>query len=275
MAKEMGMRQLVKWIAGHRVASISIIVVLAFAAAGARVFIRRSQGSLSPPLTRGAIVDAVYGIGTVTATHSFAIKPGVVGTIQDLYVKEGDFVEKGGKLAEIDRSIYRAPFAGVVNFLPFKVGENVFTQLPVMVLTDLANRYLVVSLEQQGALRIRVGQRAKLSFDSMRSQQFEGAVESVYSYNSNFLARIDVSALPPEILPDMTADVAIVVREVSGALLVPTSALQEDSVWVKRPFRMPEQVRVKIGVVDGIWAEALSGDLKEGDQLILRKKAGT
>jgi len=267
-------RALIKWISAHRalsaVGGIFVICLIVFM----RIVIARSQGDLSEPLKKGAIVDAVYGIGTVTATKSYSIKPGVIATITDLYVKEGDSVRKGQKLARLDQVGYRAPFDGVVNFLPFKVGENVFAQLPVAVVTDLSNRYLVVSLEQQGALRVRIGQRAKLSFDSIRSKSYDGVVQSVYSYNSNFLARIDVSSLPKEILPDMTADVAIIIRELSDVLLIPVAALENDSVWVKRPHRIPTQVQIKLGVVDGAMAEVRSGDLKENDQVLIRKKVG-
>ncbi|MBC7386188.1 MAG: efflux RND transporter periplasmic adaptor subunit [Cryobacterium sp.] len=232
----------------------------------------RSRGSVSDPLKRGTVFDAIYGIGTVTAVRSYAIKPGVIATIQNLYVREGDFVHKGKLLARIDGAIYRSPFDGVVNFLPFKAGENIFTQLPVLVLTDLANRYVVVTLEQQGALRVRPGQKAKISFDSMRSRSFDGAIESVYSYNNSFLARIDVANLPKEILPDMTADIAIVIREIKDALIIPVSALEADSVWVKRGHSVPTQVKIKLGVVDGTMAEVVSGDLNPGDRLMIRNR---
>ena len=268
------LRGLTKWVGKNRIASLLAGLILIALVVFSRVYIARSQGLLSDPLQRGSIVDAIYGIGTVTAKRSFAIKSGVISTLTELYVKEGDFIHKGGKLAKLDKVLYRAPFDGVVNFLPFKEGENIFTQLPVLVFTDLLNRYLVVSLEQQGALRVRIGQKAKLSIDSIRNQSFEGVVESIYSYNSGFFARIDVSSLPAEILPDMTADVAIVIRKLEHALLIPTSALENDTVWVKHGHRIPHQVHVKLGVVDGAMAEVVSGDLKEGDQILIRKKVG-
>ncbi|MDD4973834.1 MAG: HlyD family efflux transporter periplasmic adaptor subunit [Bacteriovorax sp.] len=268
------LRKTINWLRSHRfislIGTLLIVILIIFV----RTIITRSEGTLSGPIHRGAAVDAVYGIGTVTALRSYAFRPGVTSTIYNLYVKEGDFIHKGDKLANIDHVLYRAPFDGVVNYSPFKVGENVFSQLPVIVLTDPANRYLVVSLEQQGALRVRVGQKAKLSFDSIRNQNFDGVIQSVYWYNSNFFARIDVSSLPPEILPDMTADVAIIIRELANALLVPASAVDNDSVWVKRSHRIPSRVSIKLGVVDGTMAEVLSGDLKEGDQVLIRRKVG-
>lgn len=266
------LRAILKWFEKHPVVSLSGVVIFIAAAYLARVVVNRSDGSLTEPLKKEKIVDAVYGIGTVTATHSFSIKPGVVTTLQDLYVKEGDVVKKGQPLVRIDTIQYRAPFNGVVNFLPFKVGENVFAQLPVLVLTDLLDRYLVVTLEQQGALRVKPGQKAKLNFDSIRSQNYEGVVESVYSYNSNFLARIDVSKLPPEILPDMTADVAIVIQEIPDALVLPVIAFENGYVWVKRGHRLPSREPVNLGVVDGLSAQVVSGNLTEGDRLMVRRK---
>ncbi len=266
------LRSFITWIGKHRALSalcaVAVIALLYFA----QFLLNRSQGALTEPLKKGSIVEAIYGIGTVTAKHSYSIKPGVVSTIDDLYVQEGDLVRKGDRLANLDNVTYRAPFDGVVNFLPFKVRENIFPQQPMLILTDLKSRYLVVSIEQQGAIRVHAGQKAKLSFDSIRNQSFEGKVESVYSYNSNFLARIDVSNLPVEILPDMTADVAIIVRELDSVLTIPVAAVENDSVWVKRPLRIPTQTSIKLGVVDGAMAEVLSGDLREGDKLLIRKK---
>lgn len=242
---------------------------------GVRYVRAHTDGKLSEPLGRGRIIDAIYGIGTVAANRSFALKPGVIGTLTDLYVKEGDVVKKGERLAQVDSTLYRAPFDGVVNYLPFKVGENVFQQIPILVVTDLTNRYMVVNLEQQGALRVRPGQKAKLSFDTLRQRNYDGVVQSVYSYATNFIARIDVSQLPPEILPDMTADVAIVIGERDNVLLAPIPALDGDSVWVKRGQELPRRVPVKTGIVDDRMAEIIEGDVNEGDQLLIRRKPGT
>lgn len=265
-------RQITQWIIQHRTLSLLLILVLSGTFIFARMVQKRSQGTLTKPLEKGEIIDAVYGIGTVTATRSFSVKPGIIASIDRLYIKEGDPVRKGQKLAVLDGNLYHAPFAGVINFLPFKVGENIFTQLPVFVLTDLTDRYIVVSLEQQGELRVRPGQKAKLSFDTIRNQSYDGTVASVYSYNKNFLARIDVSSLPPEILPDMTADIAIIIREIPDALVIPVAAFENGSVWLKRGHLFPVKVPVTLGIVDGISAEVTSGGLKAGDVLVVHTK---
>ncbi len=266
------LRSLKNWIGQHFILSMLGFSILLAALIFTQKILDRRNGVVTEPLKKGRIVDAVYGIGTVTALHSFSIKPGVTQNLRKLYAREGDFVLKGAKLASIDQITYHAPFAGMVSYVPFKVGENVFSQSPIMVVTDLTDRYLVVNLVQQSALRVRPGQKAIISFDSMRQKQISGVVASVYSYSANFLARIDVANLPNEILPEMTADVAIIIQELQDVLTMPTAAFENGHVWVVKSNGIPSSVEVKLGVVDEAMAQVLSGDIHENDQLIIRKK---
>lgn len=207
----------------------------------------------------------------MTAARSYQIKSGVISTIDDIYVKEGGFVRKGEKLIKIDSSVYKAPFSGTVTFLPFKVGENIFTNLTILSLVNLVDRYLVVSLEQQGALRVVRGQKVIMSFDSVRDKNYAGRVESVYSSNSSFLARINVSSLPERILPDMTADVAITLEEKKDVLVVPIAALDHGKIWIKRGQKLIKLSKVKLGIIDKSFAEVISGDVKVGDRILFKK----
>lgn len=252
---------------------ISAAVAAVLVAAGVWMGARSrgaAEGRLSEPLKRGEVVESVYGIGTVMANKSFQMKPGVVTTIGNLFVKEGDEVKRDQPLVELERSVViPAPFDGTVTALPVKVGENVFAQTVVLELTDLQDRYVTVSLEQRAAIRVRRGQTARLSFENMRETSLAGTVESVYSRAGDFLVRIEVPELPPQILPGMTADVAISIRQRSGALLVPVSAIREGSVAVKRDGILPVRVEVKTGLADGAFAEVTEGDLKPGDRVIV------
>ncbi|MGZ3774524.1 MAG: efflux RND transporter periplasmic adaptor subunit [Pseudobdellovibrionaceae bacterium] len=266
------LRTVLNFLSRHKIISSIFLLVIIASSIAIRFVLVRSEGVTSGPIKRGILVDAVYGIGTVVATHSYSVKPGVTSTISELFVKEGDSVKKGDNLVRIDNVTYKAPFKGVINYLPFKVGENVFPQGPVLVLTDLSNRYMVVNLEQQSALRVRPGQTARISFDSIRQQKFNGVVESTYSYNGSFLARINIENLPPEILPDMTADVAIVIREVPDALIIPAMAYEDGYVWVRRGQSLPYKTPIKIGVVDQALVQVISGDLKDGDQVMIRRR---
>lgn len=267
------LRKIVKWIKSHRLISLGTLTAVVVISIFVWIQISNSEGVLSDPLKKGTIIQSVYGIGTVTATKSYSIKSGITETIDDLYVVEGDTVKKGDPLIKVDRVKYNAPFDGVITSLPNKIGENVFIDIPMLVLVDLSDRYVVVSLEQQGALRVLIGQNAILSFDTMRESNFVGTVKSIYSNATNFLARINIPNFPPKILPGMTADVAITIVTHENALLLPVAALEGGKfVWIKGPI--PKKVELKIGIVDKAFAEVLSGDVKEGDRVLIRKQAG-
>lgn len=249
------------------------LIVLSAVLFGAWHLRARSEGVVSEPLQPGTIIESVYGIGTVLANRSYQLKPGVTSTIDTFYVKEGDTVKKGAPLAKLDRVVHRAPFSGTVTYLPFKEGENVFAQVPVLTLVDLRDRYLVVSLEQQGALRTHPGQRVIMSFDTNRRQSYSGVVESIYSSGGNFLARIDVSSLPSVVLPGMTADVAIEIRKQDNALIVPVAALMNgNTLSIKRGMGIPKDVEVKVGIVDKAQAEIVSGDVQAGDRVLIKSR---
>ncbi|NTV29207.1 MAG: HlyD family efflux transporter periplasmic adaptor subunit [Candidatus Omnitrophica bacterium] len=266
------LRLILTWVVRHRFwsAAIGIIVIAGVWWVG-RIQ-TQSAGILSEPLQTGTIVESVYGIGTVTASHSYQLRPGLISTVSELYVKEGDTVKKDDPLIKIDSRVFQAPFDGTVTFLPFKVGENIYPQGSALSLVDLRERYLVVSLEQQGALQVQAGQKVRISLDTIRGQNYDGRVESVYSNNSNFLARIIVSGLPFSILPDMTGDVAIQIRAHENALIAPVAALERGRyLWRKRGPGIPKRVEVTAGIMDKEQAEITSGDLQAGDRVLIRK----
>jgi len=152
------LRAIVKWIGRHRWISATVMAVAVVAVFVAHRIALRNEGIFSEPIQRSSITQSVYGIGTVYANRSYQLKVGVTSHIGEVFVKEGDYVKKGDKLVHIDETLYHAPFNGTITYLPFKVGENVFAQLPSLILVDLQDRYIVVSLEQQGALRVQRGQ---------------------------------------------------------------------------------------------------------------------
>lgn len=267
------LRVIFEWFAERKFISFLIFVVLVGSSITASRYFKSQSGQLSDPIQKGKIIDAIYGIGTVTANRRFSFNPLIGNTVEKSFVKEGDYVKKNAPLIQTsDGGIQRAPFDGVINYYPYKSGENTYATTPMMILTDMTDRYIVVSMEQQGALRVKVGQVAKISFDSIRQTNFEGRVSSVYSYSSNFLARVDINDLPLFILPDMTCDVAIVIGEHENVLLIPVVAFENGTVWVKHESQLPRQIPIKIGITDGVWAEVLEGDLQAGDRVLTRKQ---
>lgn len=219
----------------------------------------------------GPIVESIYGLGTVQSDNVYTLKLGVTTMVKNLFVKEGEYVQKGQRLLQFDEEGLQsqfAPFSGSVTQINFFAGETVFPQAPILTLMDLKNRYISVSLDQEGALRVRPKQKAILSFESLENKSIEGSVRTIFPRQGQLVAHIEASQLPDEVLPGMTADVAIVVGEKQQATLVPIKAITQNTIKLQKEGSFVE-TPIKLGIVDSEWGEVLSPELRETDVLEL------
>lgn len=220
----------------------------------------------------GPVVEAVYGLGTVIAPNTFQVKTAINQNIEKIYVKEGDQVKSGDPLIKFDESgATQAPFAGTITSVPFKQGELLSPSMAAVILVNLQNLYLEVSLEQQSVLRVASGQKALVSFESIRSEKLEGKVESVFPKDSQFIVRISLKKFPNGVLPGMTADVAIEVGRKENVLTIPLVALAGGKVSFRRNGKTMKET-VQVGVTDGEWAEITSDNIKVDDEIFVRSK---
>jgi macrolide-specific efflux system membrane fusion protein len=220
----------------------------------------------------GDITESIYGLGKVKTDQIYEVKIAVIKTLEKLHVHEGDFVEKGQPMVEMeDNLIFKAPFSGTVTYIAFHEKQSIFPQQTVLRLEDLSKKYIEVSLEQQGALRVNKGQAVRILFESIRGEQLSGIVSSIFSRQEEFLAHIAVDGLGDNVLPGMTADIAIEVGTRSNAMLVPLSAVSNGRIKVLRNDRK-KTLSITVGGVDGVWAEVTKGDLKKDDQIIIKKQ---
>ena len=249
----------------------SILILLALAGGGFALRVMRSLANETHPKI-GRVVESVYGIGTVTARHTYQLKLGVMDTLKKLFIDEGASVKKGDPLVSfVDNSLTRAPFDGVVTSLPYKEGETIFPQLAVLTLTDLRNPYVVVSLEQSGAIPVRNGQKAFLSFESLRGEKLDGTVSAIYPKDGEFYVNIEVPGLPTGILVGMTCDMAIQVSAKDQVLQIPLVAVDKGFVTLLKGG-IPQKIAVKLGAVDGTWAEVADKSIQLGDTILLPGK---
>lgn len=220
----------------------------------------------------GTVVEAVYGLGTVVSPFTFQVKTLVGQVVGDVYVIEGDSVKKGDPLIRLDGSgNISAPFEGTITSVSVKKGELLFASNPGITLVNLKSLYLEVSLEQQAAMRVRKGQTSVITFESIRGERFQGKVQSVYPRETQFIVRITIDRFPEGILPGMTSDVAIEVGRKENVLSIPFRAISGGQVSLKRDGKSMKE-SVKIGVVDGEWAEVTSGNILASDEIYVRKK---
>jgi macrolide-specific efflux system membrane fusion protein len=221
---------------------------------------------------KGDVLEAIYGLGKVHSRQSFEVKIGIMTNVEKVFVKEGDLVKKGDKVISFSgMTLFRAPFAGTITLVELKEGEIALPQVPIVRLENLSDKYIEVSLEQDAALKVKQQQQAQIIFENLKSAKLFGEVKSIYPKKGEFIAHIELESLPSNILPGMTADVVIEVGKKHNVMLIPNKAITEGRV-VRYRNEKKEVIPVEIGNTDGIWAELITGDIQESDQLMVKGK---
>ena len=219
--------------------------------------------------TKGRIVEAVYGLGIIRSENTYNARAAIVNSVEKFHVQEGQDIQKGDPLFTTDQgTTYKAPFDGKVTTIPVTIKENLFPQSLILSLVDLKHLYLEVSLEQQAAMQLRKGIKAEVSFEFFRNKKIFGEISSIYPKNDQFVAKVLLGKWPKSVLPGMTADVAFEVARKEQAILVPTKAIANGHILIKRKDKK-EKLRVQIGLADDEKTEILSPDLFLTDEIIL------
>jgi macrolide-specific efflux system membrane fusion protein len=248
---------------------VSIVLILGV---GLGAFYYGTSRSDSVIPRKGPVVEAVYGLGTIVAPRAYQVKTAVSQSIREIYVQEGDSVLAGAPLVKFDDSgVFKAPFAGMVTSVPFKKGEILFPGTPALTLVHLKELFIEVSLEQQSALRVKAGQKAFVSFETLRGERLEAKVESIFPRDSQFIVRIFHASFPEGILPGMTADVAIEIARKENVLSIPVRSISSGKVTLRRGGKKLKE-SIQVGVVDGEWAEVISGNILPDDEILVRSK---
>ena len=143
--------------------------------------------------------------------------------------------------AELERTILRAPFAGVVAEINGELGEFV-TPSPVGIptpptvdLVDGSCLYISAPIDEVDAPAVRAGQRASITLDAFPNQRFPGFVRRVAPYvlDTEKQARtveVEAEIENPEkynLLPGYSADVEIILENRGNVLRVPSQAILE------------------------------------------------
>jgi HlyD family secretion protein len=185
--------------------------------------------------------------------------------------------------ANLERTLLRAPFDGIVAEINGELGEFV-TPSPVGIptppavdLVDISCIYVTAPIDEVDAPRIREGMPARVTLDAFRNQSFPAHVRRVAPYvlDVEKQARtVEVEAELEkqegvELLPGYSADVEVIVDEHPDALRIPTRALLEGKyVYVLDPKDGRIHKR-EIHTGLGNWenTEVLEG-LKQGEQVV-------
>lgn len=186
--------------------------------------------------------------------------------------------------ANLDRTILRAPFDGVIAEINGEIGEFV-TPSPVGIPTpptvdvvDNSCLYISAPIDEVDAPAVRAGQKALISLDAYPGHKFPGFVRRVAPYVLDVEKQARTVTIEAEIenpqasklLPGYSADVEVVLETRGNVLRMPTQALiQGRRVYVlDKAAGILHERKVRPGVANWEFTEVVEG-LTEGELVVL------
>ena len=191
-------------------------------------------------------------------------------------------LEIEARRAALERTILRAPFAGIVAEVNGELAEFV-TPSPIGVATppavDLIDGcclYVSAPVDEVDAPAIEVGMEARISLDAFPGRRFPGRVRRIAPYVRDVERQsrtVDVEAdfLEPgvvdELMPGYSADIEILIDRREHGLRVPTEAVLDGRrVLVLENGRLAER-EIRTGLHNWRWTEVTEG-LREGELVV-------
>jgi RND family efflux transporter MFP subunit len=180
------------------------------------------------------------------------------------------------KAAEVsfDQTLIRAPFDGVVLTKNANVGDNITpfssavdTKGAVVTMADMTTLEVEADVAESSLGKIRVGQPCEIQLDAVPDTRFPGVVNrivpTVDRAKATVLVKVKFVERDERVLPDMSAKVAFLEREVPAADRKPVTAVPKQAVverdGTKAVFALRDGRAVRTPVTTG---RAL-GDLVE------------
>jgi HlyD family secretion protein len=201
---------------------------------------------------------------------------------------------------DLDRTFIRSPIAGVVISRNIEDGQTVAASLQApelfVIANDLRRMQVNANVSEADIGLIQQGAPAKFRVDAYPERTFSGTILQI-RYNPTvldgvvtYVTLIEVRNDDLVLRPGMTANVTFEVAKAEQVVRVPTAALRFDPnppadsgrIPQRRPLARkptvyvladgaPQKREIEIGLTDGTWTELQSGELKEGDPVIIER----
>ncbi len=189
-----------------------------------------------------------------------------------------------------------SPIDGVVLTRKVNEGQTITAGFSTpelfVVAQDLTKMQIEAKVSEADIVKIQPGQRATFTLDGYMGEKFEGKVRQVRtnyvdtssssnsSSSTSYTVIVDVDNADLRLKPGMTATMTIYTQDKHDVLLVPNEALrfspsfnkktyENTGVWKMQRGQEPKRVDVNIGIIATKNTEIVSGDLAEGDTIIV------
>lgn len=171
----------------------------------------------------------------------------------------------------------KAPFDGVVTGLSVSAGDSISRDevLASVITKDFKS---TISLNEIDAAKVKIGDKASLTFDALDGLKVEGKVSKVATIAevSQGVVTYEVEIgfdSPSELLkPGMSVLVEIEIESAENVLILPSEAIQEGKngksfVLIEQNGQV-ERKAIETGLSDEVNVEIKNSDLKEGDSVV-------
>ena len=199
--------------------------------------------------------------------------------IAEQQVRQSEIALEQAELA-LEGAQLVAPFDGVVARVNLTLGETAPMGAPAIVLVDLSEFYVDVSIDELDVVFVQEGQEVLLTLDALEDETISGHVErvdpiaTVISGVASYVLRVSVEDTHPSLRAGMTANVDVITDRHVNALVVPNRAIQVERqtgrTYVEKVVNQtPVETDVEVGIRGDQVTEIVSG-LTDGDVVIIR-----
>ena len=184
--------------------------------------------------------------------------------------------------ADLTKASLKAPMDGVVGTLEVEVGEFVTPQTSVGLLADVTNVFVELGVIERDIEKVKLGQAAKITVDAFPGAELHGTIETltpvIEGKSRTLTAKVKVPNEKGALLPGMFARAELTVFQKEDALVVPTTALQDqdgdgvfEAVFVVDEAQIAHLHPIQLGYMTTDYAEIASG-VEEEEQVVVEAR---
>jgi RND family efflux transporter MFP subunit len=188
----------------------------------------------------------------------------------------------------VDYTLIRAPFDGVILSKSANVGDMVTpfssaadSKGAVVTMADMSTLEVEADVSESSLSKVKVDQPAEITLDALPDTRFKGKISrmvpTVDRAKATVMTKVRFDAIDPRILPEMSAKVSFLSREVSPEQQRPLLAVNPDAlvkrdgtsvVFVLRDGARAIAVPVRAGERLGELV-AITGELRSGEKVVV------
>ena len=126
--------------------------------------------------------------------------------------------------------------------------------------------------------RVQIGQPVDLTLDAVQGKSYQGTVSDISGVGKttsgtvNFSVTVEITDKDEQIRPGMTVAANIAVTQLQDVLIIPNRAIRTQGtrrvVYILQNGT-PTPVEITLGPSSNVDSQVISGDIKEGDPIVL------